>query len=318
MTCTIGKPMTVLAVAAVVGLLGLLAPAPASAAGAPRVLNSGDRGEDVLALKVKVAGWYRKADQSTLRMNGYYGTKTVKAVTAFQRHYGLAPDGAAGPKVFRVLAGLEDDDLSTAHFDWSEFKQNYNPDCSDEANKYARSFKGGLVRRGIVKENVRRLMWRLEALRAKAGDQPVAITSGFRSVAYNKCIGGASASQHLFGTAIDLRVGGISNRGARDKARGSQFSGIGCYSRYTHNHLDLRLENHALPAAQYWWWPEQDSQGHDLADDDRPCYGETSSTRLASVARLAVSFLSTRGSYIPTRTEISNLGTTHETLNWGD
>ena len=125
-------------------------------------------------------------------------------------------------------------------------------------------------------------MWRLEALRARGGGKPIGINSGFRSTPYNKCIGGASLSQHLYGNAADLRVVDANNRRSRDLARAGQFYGISCYSGFTHNHLDLRLENRNLGAALYWWWPKQDSRGRDLADDGLPCWGETAHKRVVT------------------------------------
>jgi peptidoglycan hydrolase-like protein with peptidoglycan-binding domain len=301
-------------------VIAMLAGGTASAAEAQdEALAQGSHGEAVRELQIQIAGWFDRDDQRYLRTNGRFGPRTVQALVNFQEHYGLKADGVAGAKVFKILDTLEDEDGSTLHFDWYEFQQNINSRCSMEANKAAGTFWNGLAPRETVKENVRRLMWRLEVLRAKSGDEPVAITSGFRSVAYNKCIGGASLSQHLFGTAADLRVGGTSNRAVRNKARATQFHGIGCYSNFTHNHLDMRLDNDELPAAQYWWWPEQDSKGHDLADDGRPCAGEASaSARVASGTGRSLSDVLRVGSKVPTRREIDALKGSVETLNWGD
>jgi hypothetical protein len=214
---------------------------------------------------------------------------------------------------------MEDRDGSTEHFDWSEFMQNTNPRCSDAANRFAGSFRGGPLTAEQVKANVQRLMWRLEALRAKAGDEPIGINSGFRSIPYNKCIGGASLSQHLYGTAADLRVTGTTNRHARDIARRSQFQGIGCYSEFTHNHFDIRLENEDLVDAQYWWWPEQDAKDRDLAEDGRPCFGEVAAPRISARAASSDAFsLSKAGSLVPGPAEVKDLEAAGETLGWGD
>ncbi|WP_349264005.1 YcbK family protein [Longimicrobium sp.] len=43
----------------------------------------------------------------------------------------------------------------------------------------------------------------LEAIRAGTG-KPLVVVSGYRCPAHNKAVGGASASQHLFGTAADI------------------------------------------------------------------------------------------------------------------
>ncbi len=261
--------VVVAAGAIVVSLAG-----PAAAYTFERSLTTGDRGPDVRALQVRVAGWFPQTGQQQMTIDRHYGESTAAAVRAFQTFYGLDADGVAGPSTFAVIDGLEDDDGSTLHFTWSEFWQNRNSNCSAKANGYANSFRGGMVAPQRTKKNVKRMMWRLEALRAKAGGKSVAINSGFRSVAYNDCIGGARSSQHMYGTAADNRMADISNRAERDLARASQFHGIGCYSSLSHNHFDLRLENSELDGAQYWWWPDQDKRGRDLADDGQPCWGE--------------------------------------------
>lgn len=248
--------------------------APAAAYEWPEALKKGDSGPDVRALQMRVAGWFPRWDQTFFPIKGDYQGMTVNAVKRFQEHYGLTPDGIAGPSTFEMLDSLEDGDRSTKNFAFSEFHQNSNSNCSKEANSYAGTFKGGMTTRARVKRNVIRLMWRLEALRAKLGDNPIAINSGFRSVAYNRCINGATYSQHQYGTAADLRVVDVSNRLGRNQARRAQVHGIGCYSTLSHNHLDLRMQNRSLPQAKFWWWPDRDVYNRDLSADGRPCYGE--------------------------------------------
>lgn len=255
-------------------MVGMIA-GPAAAYTFTRPLSSGDIGPDVKALQVRVVGWYPQSGQNEMGVDGSFGPGTEVAVKAFQEFYGLDPDGVAGPSTFAVIDGLEDDDGSTAHFDWSEFWQNSNSNCSAKANAYASTFKGGMVAPARAKKNVKHIMWRLEALRAKAAGKTIAINSGFRSAPYNDCIGGAGASQHMYGTAADNRMAEVTNRFERDLARRSQIYGIGCYSSLSHNHFDIRIENNDAPSSQFWWWPEQDDQGRDLADDDKPCWGET-------------------------------------------
>ena len=277
----------------------------ASSAGAvdwPRRLSKKDDGHAVKQLQVRVAGWFPARDRTRFRIDGNYGAQTAKAVERFEGHYGIArPNGAAGPATFEIIERLADKDGSTRHFDWSEFTQRSNSGCSAQANAYAGTFNGGRVSAKRTKRNVRRLMWRLEAVRAKAGGEAVGINSGFRSVVYNSCIGGASASQHLYGTAADNRVAGISNSKARRIARRSQVSGIGCYSNTTHNHFDLRIENRDLPSAQTWWWPAEDSRGRELDESGRPCWGESTGTGVATVAAAGVPALN---SFVPSSAEV--------------
>jgi zinc D-Ala-D-Ala carboxypeptidase len=286
-----------LALGAVV-LVGVWA-APASAYEFDRTLRRGDKGKAVRALQVRVAGWFPDRGQ-IFRIDGGFGRQTLRAVKAFKEGYGLKVNGVAGNGVFEILHRLQDEDGSTKHFDFSEFDQNSNSNCGAKANAYAGTFSGGMVSPRRTRMYVRRLMWRLEAVRKKAGSKPIGINSGFRSVAYNDCIGGARASQHMYGTAVDERQAEVSNQRQRWIAKQSQFHGIGCYSSQTHNHLDLRIENRDLSTQRSWWWPDKDRRGRELDAAGIPCWGEIStSTKVASL-RSAVS-----SSPTPTAAEVA-------------
>ena len=49
----------------------------------------------------------------------------------------------------------------------------------------------------------------LQAIREHFG-RAVVITSGYRTAAHNKSVGGAKSSQHLLGRAADIQVAGVS------------------------------------------------------------------------------------------------------------
>ena len=250
----------------------LMAPAWAFRFG--RLLQRGSHGRDVKALEIRVAGWLPAHGQKRVVIDRRFGRRTARAVAGFQRTHGLAADGIAGSHTFRSLHRIEDRDGSTAHFNWGEFKQHRNSGCPSSANRHAGTFKGGAVRALKVRNNVRRVMWRLEAMRAKGGHRPIEVVSGFRSRRYNACVGGAGASQHLYGTGVDIKMHGVSSRRARRLAKRTHFQGIECYSSTSHNHLDLRAENKALRKYRHWWWPKRDRSGRHLASDGRPCIGE--------------------------------------------
>lgn len=298
-----------LPVAALVACTFVAAPA-AHAYEFSRSLKEGDEGPDVRALQVRVAGWFPRDDQTAMGIDGVFGRKTARAVKAFERFHDMKVDGVAGRGVLDALNALEDDDGSTAHFDWAEFVQNKNPGCSAKANAYAGTFDGGPVAAAVVKRNVRLLMWRLEALRAKVGGHAIGINSGFRSVAYNDCIGGARASQHMYGTAADNRVADVDNRTSRELAMTAQFSGVGCYSSLSHNHFDIRVENAGSGTTQFWWWPKTDSKGRHLADDGLPCWGEVSGKKAAltrvtaTVLRSVAAAVPGAGSIVPAAAEV--------------
>lgn len=212
----------------------------AAAYGWTRTLRQGDSGADVRELQIRVAGWAAaSASQTYVSVDGQFGPGTDAAVRRFQSAYGLGSDGIVGPATHNVLNSLEKSDGSTAHFSFSEFH-----------SKDGSGFSGGNVGATTVKENVRRLMYKLEALRKKAGGSGVTINSGFRSINHNRSVGGASNSQHTYGIAADIVVSGKSVSQVNSIARTCGFSGIILYSSF--NHVDSRIE---YPyGTQGWYW----------------------------------------------------------------
>ncbi len=157
-----------------------------------RTLSQGASGSDVTQLQIRVAGWVSYGEN--LALDGQYGPATAAAVKRFQAAYGLSADGVAGSQTYSKIYALQDDDCTPIHFSHSEF--NYN--CG------ARNYNGGKVSASTAKENIRRIMWQLEAMRHKLGDRPLVITSGFRSISCNSSVGGSSTSLHMYGQAADL------------------------------------------------------------------------------------------------------------------
>jgi uncharacterized protein YcbK (DUF882 family) len=91
--------------------------------------------------------------------------------------------------------------------------------------------------------NLSNLAKNLQVLRDSLG-KSIFITSGYRSVKYNKRIGGVSNSQHLQGKASDLQVEGVSPKELGNliekliKEGKMQQGGIGVYPTFTH--YDIR------------------------------------------------------------------------------
>ncbi|WP_207640676.1 D-Ala-D-Ala carboxypeptidase family metallohydrolase [Alkaliphilus transvaalensis] len=195
-----------------------------------RTLRRGDTGEDVRELQIKVAGWASDSPQEVcISIDGSFGPQTEAAVIRFQSSYGLIADGIVGPQSHEQLNWLDGTDGSTRHFAWSEFH------CKGNGG-----FTGGKVGATTVRENVRRLMWKLEALRRKAGNNPVTIVSGFRSINYNNGIGGGANSMHLYGSAADIRVSNRTVTQVYTTASTCGFGGI--YIENNATHIDSGIE----------------------------------------------------------------------------
>lgn len=82
------------------------------------------------------------------------------------------------------------------------------------------------------------LVHRLERLRALAGHNPIVVNSWCRCEKHNRAVGGAPGSQHMYGTAADIRVLGFTPAQIAALAERAGFEGIGVYSSFTH--VDIR------------------------------------------------------------------------------
>jgi zinc D-Ala-D-Ala carboxypeptidase len=228
--------------AVVVGAGAVAAPfllnGTAGAYGWTRTLQQGSSGSDVVELQIRVAGYAAaSASQTRIAIDGDFGPATAGAVRRFQAAYGLSQDGVVGPNTQGKLNALESSDGSTLHFNWSEF-----------TDRVSGTFNGGKVSAATAKENARRCMYKLEALRLKLGNKPITVNSGFRSIQHNADVGGASDSMHLYGTAADLDVPGVANKTVYQKAETCGFSGLETYNE-DHQHVDSRAD-----LGRSWWW----------------------------------------------------------------
>ena len=79
----------------------------------------------------------------------------------------------------------------------------------------------------------------LQAIRSHFG-KPVTINSAYRTPEHNKKEGGAAQSQHLYGTAADIAVSGVTPKqvAAFAETMLSNKGGIGIYAGFTH--IDVR------------------------------------------------------------------------------
>lgn len=70
--------------------------------------------------------------------------------------------------------------------------------------------------------------------------KPVNINSAYRTPAKNKQVDGAAYSQHLYGTAADITISGVSPKAVAEYAETllPKTGGIGIYKTFTH--IDVR------------------------------------------------------------------------------
>jgi hypothetical protein len=161
-----------------------------------------------------LAGW-------PIAVDGKIGPVTREAVSDFQEGFTfieLDVDGKPGPKTHAALVDCVYNSegrrpgMCSEFFAFKEFKSKGN---------------------GWIKVHPR-LLNRLDAYRRIVG--PVHINSGYRDPAHNRAVGGASSSQHCYGTAADIP--GVLGS---DEMTEIGFSGLG-RSGAVIIHVDVRAE----------------------------------------------------------------------------
>ncbi len=212
----IGKILAALVLAAASTAIGVTTTAGAAHADGcytwGRTLSEGMSGEDVRQLQIRVSGY--PGNGAVLGIDGAYGAATKAAVTRFQQAYGLGADGIAGPQTFNKIYSLQHSDCTPVNFTYAELNH-----CNSD-------WSGGAVPAATAKFNALVSMWKLQAMRHALGDQPITVTSGFRSYACNNAAGGSSTSRHLYGDAVDLGAGPHSLCKLAQQARNHGFNEI--------------------------------------------------------------------------------------------
>lgn len=96
-----------------------------------------------------------------------------------------------------------------------------------------------------IEEWLRPLCCVLERLRTHFGSRPITIVSGYRTPEYNRKVGGAKNSQHLYGRAADIAVSGPTADQVHDSVlqlyrdgKLPSIGGLGSYPNFTH--IDIR------------------------------------------------------------------------------
>jgi hypothetical protein len=83
------------------------------------------------------------------------------------------------------------------------------------------------------------------ALRKRNGNTPISVLSAFRTVEYNRKIGGEPGSFHCFGAALDLSAGGwrpaleFAKLAVLEAREGGLIKGVGWYPDFGQTHIDV-------------------------------------------------------------------------------
>jgi len=206
-------------------------------------LRIGHKGETVKTLQNQLNGL-----GYSLTEDGVFGYTTLLAVRDFQKQKGLTPDGIVGAgtmaQVLLVLGTIKKPE--TEHFKMSDFISPADADTEKSGIPYA------------CFENLQTLMEQLEKVRKKLNGHDLVIRSGYRSPRFNRVVGGAGGSMHVFAKAADIFVRNyvltaceLGQLIMADASLKSLFGGIGLGS--TKNvHVDIRAVND--PKKPVIWW----------------------------------------------------------------
>ena len=155
--------------------------------------------------------WLKSRGLTLLKVDGIIGPLSKGATKEFQSAHGLKVDGIPGP-----LTQYELMFYKYPNFKKSEFKCKCGK-CGGYPVK--------------VDENLLILLQKIRGHFGKA----LIVNSGIRCKAHNKAVGGAGASQHLYGTAADFKVAGVKPSEVYSYAHKINPSGgVGSYSTFTH------------------------------------------------------------------------------------
>lgn len=162
-------------------------------------------------------------------IDGDWGTLSKTATKAFQKDFGLAASGKCDAETEKALAHAVAYGMPAKKDTWDDIKYFSKKEFACKCGKCG----------GYPVEPSWDLITILEKIREHFG-VPVRINSGVRCATHNKNVGGATSSQHLCGTAADIRVDGVSPTKVAEYAETllPNTGGIGIYPTFVH--VDVR------------------------------------------------------------------------------
>ncbi len=162
-----------------------------------------------------------------------------------RRHFLLGTGSA-------VLTALATPALAIGNFDLNIIRQRTNETFHGDVARqglFKRKVDGKAIkqlnhlmrdlRADVVHDMDLELIYLIGRIQKNIPDQPLMITSAYRTRATNNAIrGSARGSLHMDGKALDIRVPGFSTRKLRKIARAESDGGVGWYPRRDFIHVD--------------------------------------------------------------------------------
>lgn len=167
-------------------------------------------------------------------IDGCFGNDSKNATLAYQKAYGLLADGKIGAATRYSMKNDVKKDNNTMIKEYSKAKDGEtNLSANFKVKEFACNDGSDVVFVSPALVDV------LQNIRNHFG-KSVIINSGYRTVTYNKKVGGATYSQHLYGTAADIRISGVSPKQIAQYAETllPNTGGIGIYKNFVH--VDVR------------------------------------------------------------------------------
>lgn len=190
-----------------------------------------DNAVDGIAGKRTLAAFAKFKELEYLEYPALLGPSTALALLEATRVHPVPKDEGApisrGQKVFFPKIGwvaANDRVHLGGHFTWGEFTKNLSRVPQDQR----------------IVDNIVRLADYLEEVRSLFGNGSVVINSGYRPPAVNHSVGGASNSQHLYGAAADIVVGGFKPHEIYKRLNDWHGSKGGLGDGDSFTHIDLR------------------------------------------------------------------------------
>lgn len=173
-------------------------------------------------------------------IDGKFGTLSKVATKAFQKDFGITADGVIGKETEKALT-------HAVAYGMPAKKEEVTNEVTKNDNfwdgiKYfeRREFRCKCGKcGGFPVEPDEKLVELLENIREHF-NAPVTVSSGVRCAIHNKNVGGATRSQHLYGTAADIKVQGKTPKEvcAYCQTLLPNSGGIGLYKTWVH--VDVR------------------------------------------------------------------------------